>query len=75
MNPDRWQQISQVYHAALTRDPRDRAGFLREACAGDDALQQEVASLLTNESNAAASCRSRHSRLRPGSSPTPAEPC
>ena len=53
MNPDRWQQISQVYHAALTRDPRDRAGFLREACGGDDALQQEVASLLSNERDAA----------------------
>ncbi len=53
MHPDRWRQISEVYHAALTRDPRDRAGFLREACAGDDALHQEVASLLTNESHAA----------------------
>ena len=53
MNPDRWQQISQVYHAALTRDARDRAGFLREACAGDEALQQEVASLLANERQAA----------------------
>src|SRR5688572_28126351 len=53
MNPDRWQQISQLYHAALTRHARDRAGFLREACGGDDALQQEVASLLSNESDAA----------------------
>ncbi len=52
MNPDRWQQISQVYHAALQRDPRDRAGFLREACGGDDTLHQEVASLLANESHA-----------------------
>ena len=49
MNPDRWQQISQLYHAALTRNARDRSGFLREACAGDDALQQEVESLLSNE--------------------------
>ena len=53
MNPDRWQQISQLYHAAVTRDARDRAGFLREACGGDDALQQEVASLLSNERDAA----------------------
>ncbi len=53
MNPDRWQQISQVYHAALAHDPRDRAGFLREACGGDDTLHQEVASLLSNESHAA----------------------
>jgi serine/threonine protein kinase/Tol biopolymer transport system component len=53
MTPDRWQQISQLIHDALTRDAGDRAGFLREACAGDDALQQEVASLLTNERQAA----------------------
>jgi serine/threonine-protein kinase len=53
MNPDRWQQISQVYHAALTREVGDRAKFLSEACAGDDALQGEVASLLSNESQAA----------------------
>jgi serine/threonine protein kinase/Tol biopolymer transport system component len=52
MNPDRWQQISQIYDAALKRHARDRSGFLREACAGDDALQQEVASLLSNESQA-----------------------
>ncbi len=53
MTPDRWQQVSRIYHNALTRDASDRAGFLREACAGDDALQQEVASLLVNESQAA----------------------
>jgi serine/threonine protein kinase len=53
MHPDRWRQISEVYHAALTRPERDRAGFLREACAGDDSLHREVASLLTNESSAA----------------------
>ena len=53
MNPDRWQQISQVYHAALTRHARERAAFLREACAGDPALQQEVESLLSSENKAA----------------------
>src|SRR6185295_5998085 len=52
MTPDRWQQISQLYHDALARDAGDRAGFLREACAGDDALRQEVASLLADESHA-----------------------
>ena len=53
MNPDRWQQISQVFHAALKRDPRDRAEFLRDACASDEALQKEVESLLAKESKAA----------------------
>jgi serine/threonine protein kinase/Tol biopolymer transport system component len=53
MTPDRWQQISHIYHAALTRDAGDRAAFLREACAADEALHQEVASLLANQSQAA----------------------
>jgi len=50
MNPDRWQRISQIYHAALARDERQRTAFLRDACAGDDALRHEVASLLDQKS-------------------------
>jgi tetratricopeptide (TPR) repeat protein len=48
MTPDRWQQIEQLYHAALTRDQNQRADFLREACAGDDALRREIESLLVH---------------------------
>src|SRR5262249_45169247 len=43
---DSWQQVSKVYHAALQYDGRDRAAFVRDACAGDEALQREVESLL-----------------------------
>ena len=75
MNPDRWQQISQLYHAALATTARDRAEFLREACAGDDTLHQEVASLLSNESHAAGFLSEPALAARPGSSPLPAEPC
>jgi hypothetical protein len=30
MNPDRWQQVSQLYHAALQQDPRERGRFLAQ---------------------------------------------
>jgi serine/threonine protein kinase len=50
MSADRRHQITQLCHAALKRDPADRAAFLREACAGDEALRQEVESLLRYES-------------------------
>src|SRR5262245_23008463 len=50
--PDRWQQISQVYHAALARKESERAAFVRDACAGDEALQHEVESLLGQVSGA-----------------------
>src|ERR1044071_5655622 len=49
MSADRQRQISQLCHAALERDASDRPAFLREACAGDDDLRQEVESLLRYE--------------------------
>jgi eukaryotic-like serine/threonine-protein kinase len=46
MTPERWQQVSRIYHAALARDDGERASFLREACRDDEPLRQEVESLL-----------------------------
>ena len=52
MKSDRWQQVSQLYHDALTRDADERAAFLNGACAGDEALRQEVESLLAQPASA-----------------------
>ena len=41
--------ISDLYHRALARKPEERAAFLIEACHGDEALREEVASLLAFE--------------------------
>src|ERR1700691_3854324 len=49
MTTERWQKIEQLYHAALERDHGQRAAYLREVCAGDDALRQEVESLLAQD--------------------------
>jgi Tol biopolymer transport system component len=46
MSGDRQRQISELCHAALERSASDRPAFLREACGGDQALRQEVESLL-----------------------------
>ena len=46
MSPERWQRIEQLYHTALKSEAGRRAAFLAEACAGDEALQREVASLI-----------------------------
>ena len=54
MERDRRNQISDLYQAALARSPAERAAFLKEACAGDELLRQEVESLLGYESAAAA---------------------
>jgi hypothetical protein len=50
MPAERSQRIEQLYHAARERDPGDRAAFLEQACAGDDALRREVESLLAEDS-------------------------
>jgi serine/threonine protein kinase len=46
MKPERWRQIEEVYHAAVERDADERASFLDEACAGDEALRRDVEELL-----------------------------
>ena len=46
MTGPRWQHVKEVFQAALDHEPPERAAFVREACAGDTALQAEVESLL-----------------------------
>jgi serine/threonine-protein kinase len=46
MDPERWQQIDQLFHSALKCEPAARAAFLERACAGDEALRREVESLI-----------------------------
>jgi len=46
MSPSRFGQIERLYHAARERGPNERAGFLDQACAGDEELRREVDSLL-----------------------------
>jgi non-specific serine/threonine protein kinase/serine/threonine-protein kinase len=49
MTPERWQKISEIYYSALEQPSGQRAVFLAEVCAGDEALRQEVESLLDAE--------------------------
>jgi Tol biopolymer transport system component/predicted Ser/Thr protein kinase len=52
MHPERWKQVDDVLQSALDRAPEERDAFLRQACAGDQALEREVRSLLTLEDKA-----------------------
>jgi hypothetical protein len=49
MTPERWRQIEKVYHSALELAENERPAFLEKTCAGDEALRQEVESLLRSE--------------------------
>ena len=54
-------RISDLYHAALERALEERSAFLAQACDGDDALRQEMESLLANDSAAAPIWKHRRS--------------
>jgi eukaryotic-like serine/threonine-protein kinase len=74
MTPERWQQVSRIYYDALARDLRERASFLREACQDDDALRQEVESLLEQPSSTEDVLGEPALAMAPGLMDDPAEP-
>jgi Tol biopolymer transport system component/predicted Ser/Thr protein kinase len=53
MEPERWQQIERLYHAASKLAAGERAAFLRQECRDDEELRAEVESLLAHQSAAA----------------------
>jgi eukaryotic-like serine/threonine-protein kinase len=50
--PERWARIERLYHETLAYGANERASFLSDACAGDDALRREVESLLAHDGGA-----------------------
>jgi eukaryotic-like serine/threonine-protein kinase len=43
---ERWRKIERLYRSALEREKSQRAAFIRQACGGDESLQQELVSLI-----------------------------
>ena len=52
MDSERWKQIDGLLQSVLERSPEERETYLRQACAGDEALEREVQSLLTAQQEA-----------------------
>jgi predicted Ser/Thr protein kinase len=52
MNSERWKQIDDLLHSVLARPIAERQAFLRQACAGDQALEREIRSLLSSHDQA-----------------------
>jgi tetratricopeptide (TPR) repeat protein len=48
MNPDRWTQVDHLLKLALELPLAERETFLRNKCDGDEALEQEIRSLLNS---------------------------
>lgn len=43
---DRWEQVKQIFQAALEKPTQKRKEYVEAACGGDPALRQEVERLL-----------------------------
>src|SRR5580692_592225 len=52
MDSERWKRIDDLVNAAWERPPAERAEFVRQACAGDQALEREVRSLEASDRQA-----------------------
>jgi eukaryotic-like serine/threonine-protein kinase len=49
MDSDRWKRVDDLLQSVLKLPPGERDALLKQACAGDEALEREVRSLLTFE--------------------------
>jgi eukaryotic-like serine/threonine-protein kinase len=49
VEPELWRRVEDLYHRALELDESGRAEFLQHSCRDDEALRQEVESLLAHE--------------------------
>jgi eukaryotic-like serine/threonine-protein kinase len=52
MTPEQWERVARLYEAASVLPSEERVAFLREACDGNEALREEVQSLLASEGTA-----------------------
>jgi hypothetical protein len=52
MTPERWQQITGMFHAALLRSPGQRGTFLQDACGADEPLRAELEAMLAAHDHA-----------------------
>jgi eukaryotic-like serine/threonine-protein kinase len=52
MNPNRWHQVNELFHAALGVNEEKREVYLAEVCRGDAGLRQEVETLIAGHVSA-----------------------
>jgi eukaryotic-like serine/threonine-protein kinase len=49
MTPELWQRLKPLFHAALKKDPQDRAAFIQGACGDDRELRTNLKHLIEAE--------------------------
>ncbi len=73
-SPDRLAQIEDLFHAALEREPAERAPFLAEACADDPILLAAVNDLLAAHDQSWSFVDQRHAALEIVNTSDPTRP-
>jgi tetratricopeptide (TPR) repeat protein len=54
MDSERWRKVEELYHSVLEMPESQRSAFLRASCGSDDALRNEVKSLLAYQTRSEA---------------------
>ena len=54
MTPERWQQISRIFNAAISLDGEERTAYVAGECGVDESLRSEVEKLIAAHNNATA---------------------
>ena len=54
MTPERWKEVTALFHDALERAPAERESFLAERTGGDEEMRREVESLLQADASSGA---------------------
>lgn len=49
---ERWQQVSQIFEAAMALEPEARASYVKAHCGADESLRREVESLIQSHQKA-----------------------
>src|SRR5262249_60448777 len=52
MDAERWKHVERLLQSALDLPPDEHAAFLKQNCAGDEALEQDVRALLRSAQEA-----------------------
>jgi hypothetical protein len=46
MSDPHWENLKEIFHAAVALAPDERSAYLNRACDGDESLRQAVESLI-----------------------------
>ena len=61
MTPERWQQVEEIFQAAVDLGPTERERYVSQACAADPSLKRDVETLLLQHDSAAGQLADRPS--------------